>query len=894
MTSVVSQKTDTSQNLLQRIKELEHEREHLLQRLSTDQESTTRSTPIRLHEELHALRTVFDAVDDAMMVVRQDHTIVQSNKSAQRKYRISPSDDPPYCYTATRQRKIPCTGRSYPCPLTIVKKTGEKFSTVHKHKKTDGQFTWFEIIASPIFYENGDFFGIIKQIRDITPLAKAEIAVTESESSISSVLNAITESAFIMDTNGTIIAMNEITAKRLGFPLSEIIGKDIYTLVSPSVAKYRQKKVNRVIRTGKPYQFQDIRNGRTIHNSIYPIFDKNNTVHRLAVFGYDITEEKNANKVLQSTLEEVQLFKSIINRSPVIVFIWQIAEDWPVEFVSHNIQQFGYTVEDFTSGKIKWQDIIYKEDRFRLEIELADHLKKGHYEFSQQYRLITKSGDIRWIEDRNKILRDESGAMTHMQGIIIDITEGKKSEIALCESEELYRTLVMASPNAITATDLKGRVLEVTLKTLELHGFHNSDDIIGKNALDFIAPEDREKARSDFIKIYEIGYINDAEYTFLRNDGSRFLGELNVAIVRNAEGKPKGFISTTRDITDRRRFENDLLESEEKFRQFFENEPDYCYMLSNDGRILDVNSAALRILGYTKNELVGKSISMVYTPKSRKRMKQLLSHWHVTGEIRDTEMEIKTKKGKRRYISLSAVAVRDKNGHPLYSVSVQRDITDRIKNEKSIARYAETQSVLLQEVNHRVKNNLTAIISMLHKEEDYATQAGASAVPPILQDLEGRIRGLATVHSLLSASNWQPIRISNLFAQVVHAALQSLPRHNHVRLKIEPSFIKANSNQAHNLTLIFNELVTNTFKHALARKNRITITFKIFEDNDRLTLFYKDSGPGYPKEMINGNTQFNAVGFDLIDGIVTKNLKGILRLSNNKGALTRIQFNHKS
>ncbi|MBC8263473.1 MAG: PAS domain S-box protein [Anaerolineales bacterium] len=140
-----------------------------------------------------------------------------------------------------------------------------------------------------------------------------------------------------------------------------------------------------------------------------------------------------------------------------------------------------------------------------------------------------------------------------------------------------------------------------------------------------------------------------------------------------------------------------LLESEERFRQFFENEPEYCYMISPEGIILDVNDAALKVLGYKKEELVGKPLQTIYAPESLPKMKQLFVKWEKTGALRDEEMNILTKDGDRRIVLLSTGVVRDKDGKLLRSVSVQRDITERKRAEEELRKHREHLEELVEE-----------------------------------------------------------------------------------------------------------------------------------------------------------------------------------------------------
>ncbi len=137
------------------------------------------------------------------------------------------------------------------------------------------------------------------------------------------------------------------------------------------------------------------------------------------------------------------------------------------------------------------------------------------------------------------------------------------------------------------------------------------------------------------------------------------------------------FILIIDDITKRKN-------AEKRFRIFFENEPAYCYMISPEGLIIDVNKSALKILEYKKENLVGKPLKKIYAPESMQKMKLFFKKWKKYGKINNEEMTIISKSGKKRTVILSANSVKNKNGKILHSISVQKDITERKKIEEKL------------------------------------------------------------------------------------------------------------------------------------------------------------------------------------------------------------------
>ncbi|MBL7148074.1 MAG: PAS domain S-box protein [Nanoarchaeota archaeon] len=150
---------------------------------------------------------------------------------------------------------------------------------------------------------------------------------------------------------------------------------------------------------------------------------------------------------------------------------------------------------------------------------------------------------------------------------------------------------------------------------------------------------------------------------------------------------------------ERKEAEEKTNRSEEKFRQFFENAPEYCYMISPDGRILDINFSALTALGYKKEEIVGKPLlKTTYAPSSIEKAKKLFMKWKNTGKLRNEELNIITKTGEKRTVLLSADAVRSTDGKLLHSISVQRDITELKKLEKDKKILSEKVSKLTRKI----------------------------------------------------------------------------------------------------------------------------------------------------------------------------------------------------
>jgi two-component system sensor histidine kinase UhpB len=151
--------------------------------------------------------------------------------------------------------------------------------------------------------------------------------------------------------------------------------------------------------------------------------------------------------------------------------------------------------------------------------------------------------------------------------ITVDITERKQIEASLRESEEKVRMIINSSPFAITVTDLEGNITECNQATVDVHGFANKEELIGRSCLELFSPADLERSRKNLKKTLKEGYVRNVEYTLLKKDRSEFPAELSASVIEDADGVPQAFVAITTNITERKQSEEELLSSQEQLRK---------------------------------------------------------------------------------------------------------------------------------------------------------------------------------------------------------------------------------------------------------------------------------------------------------------------------------------
>ena len=312
-----------------------------------------------------------------------------------------------------------------------------------------------------------------------------------------------------------------------------------------------------------------------------------------------------------------------------------------------------------------------------------------------------------------------------------DITERKRAEKALRDSEEMYRSLVLANPDAVTAIDLEGRFTYVSDHTAEVHGFESAEDLLGKSAFELIGSEDHEKAMKSLEKAFTESPVMGVEFTLLRKDGSRFPGELSAAIIRDSEGQPKALIGITRDMTSRKLAEEKLLELNRELEG-------YAHAVSHDLRsplasIMAANKTLQYMLKNPVPEDVGTSIDELIEiiDKNLEVSRALIEDLLVLAESGQVPREIQD-------VDVDAVVDRtlDEKAEAIRKRGVNMDVDDDLgrvsANPTHI--YQLFSNLIANAIKHNDSKNPVVKVSHLGDDENvghrYLVRDNGSGLPP--------------------------------------------------------------------------------------------------------------------------------------------------------------------
>jgi len=429
----------------------------------------------------------------------------------------------------------------------------------------------------------------------------------------------------------------------------------------------------------------------------------------------NITRRRQVEEKLRASETKYRLLAEKIND-----VVWMADLDLRTFYNSPSIEKvLGFTPEERQSMSV--EEILTPSSLALVRKEMAGEMileEEGTADPDRQ-RLIElefyhKDGSTRWLECLITGIRDDQGMLTGIHGVSRDSTERREAEEqrrvmleALRESEERYREIIENILESYYEVDLSGNLTFYNFAAM-MHLRYDKEEMKGMNFRTFIAPEDIEELSAVYNRVLTTGEsVNSVEFALLHRDGERMSVEASVSLKRTADGRPVGFRGVVRDITERKRIEEErkrtlesLRKSEEKYRFVVENASDVIWTFDLATMSYDyVSPSVERIFGYPLDTTMHNGMDELYTPDSRRLI------WKNFGKLRNglipddhlvMEAEHYTADGDTLWIEISATAIKDVNGKIRGFSGVSRDISERKRLEAEREQRLELERRLLR------------------------------------------------------------------------------------------------------------------------------------------------------------------------------------------------------
>jgi len=256
-------------------------------------------------------------------------------------------------------------------------------------------------------------------------------------------------------------------------------------------------------------------------------------------------------RLQEKTLQDLEVARVIIEKSPVILFRRLPGDDPRVVYVSENITRYGYRPEDFTSGRLRFTDIVHPEDRPRVLREIRYYEENDVDTYTQNLRFITKDGETRWVEDQTSVVRDEKGRKCYYQGVVVDVTLRRQAEERQREIEVKFRRIVETTCEGFLMMDDQLVIVDVNDAFCRMLGY-TRDEVIGKRPFDLATDEFRAFMSARHKQLLSMDY-RKTECALRAKSGRVVPVLIHGNTLRDDNGRPMGNIAFVTDLTEQKK-----------------------------------------------------------------------------------------------------------------------------------------------------------------------------------------------------------------------------------------------------------------------------------------------------------------------------------------------------
>jgi PAS domain S-box-containing protein len=531
---------------------------------------------------------------------------------------------------------------------------------------------------------------------------------------------------------------------------------------------------------------------RWLHSTSSPRFDAHGRHIGFIGVAHDITEAKEAELSLRE--REAQLSAFI---SQATAGFGQVDLHGRFTLVNDRFCEIAGWSRDELMRKTM-QEITHPDDLGR-NLPLFERAVRDGTPYTHEKRYLRKDGSTVWVNNSVSVIRRPDGSPFGVLAVTLDVTERRAAETRLRQSEESLR---LATESAGMAT------WELDLETLEGAWSPNRFDLLGMvrrpdsrgtfdEWLARVHPADRDCAREVALRCFEAGVPYTVEYRICREDSGeeRWL-QSHGSRIDYHDARPSRFVGVSFDVTDRKRAEDELRESEVRFRTIFEQANDFLITTTLENRLTSVNPAVIAALGYSEEEMLGRSIADFMTPDQFAiSMAAFEKKLREGGSTRLT-VTVRTKDGRPLTWEVNSRLTTDAQGRPTGLHAIGRDVTEAKRAEAHLR-------LLIDELNHRVKNTLAIV-------QGIAQQSFKDDADPRLarRAFEGRLATLSEAHNLLTREHWGAVSMTQIIGDAVapHGGDAG-------RFTLEGPDLTIVPKTAISLALAVHELATNAVKH---------------------------------------------------------------------------------
>ncbi|MBU0460980.1 MAG: PAS domain S-box protein, partial [Nanoarchaeota archaeon] len=528
---------------------------------------------------------------------------------------------------------------------------------------------------------------------------QAEEALKESEEKYRTLVEGAPIGIVMIDAKGKILFVNQQMDKWFRHGIAKVLGKPFYKFgfiftldsIKRMISEFR--KGLKTLKAPPPFEVTGIaKDGTRLHLLLHaiPVF-KGKTPVAIQVIFVDVGELKKAER---EKVESETKFRQIFNFSPISIVLL----DTKGKVVDTNKRLYdwlGYKPEEAIGKHLLRLPFLTKKSKMIGMKNLAKRLL-GHDIPPYDVVFLTRKGEERIGRITATLVRDENGKVTGDLVMITDITEEKNAEDALKDSEEKYRSLV-ENANEVILIAQDRKLKYVNPKAEEIIGY-TPEQLKSKSFVDFIHPDDRRMVMGRYIRRL-MGFKVPSVYAFrvIHKNGTVKWCQISAVAIKWG-GRPATLNFMT-DITERKEAEDALKDSEQRYKSIFESSPEAIGLLDTKGKLIDFNENVFKIVGYRREEMIGKNIlSLPFMTREGKLKAIKLLYKRLKGEdIPPYELEFRHKDGSKIIGLVHATPLKDAKGKVVADLTLITDITKFKETENALRESEERYANIIRQ-----------------------------------------------------------------------------------------------------------------------------------------------------------------------------------------------------
>ena len=723
-----------------------------------------------------------------------------------------------------------------------------------------GELHYVAVSKFPIMDEGGVVVMVGGASIDVSELKSTGERLREYEK----VVEGVEEMIAVVDRDYRYLLANRAFLRYRRKEREDVVGRLIWEVLDPNAVrdiikpKLDECFAGQAVNFEMQYVYAD-GGPRDLLISYFPI-EGENGVDRVACVLQDITIRKRAEEALKQSQHQMAEAQRLAR---VGSWTWDVQTDvltWSEELYTI----YGENPETFRPTYTSFLAHVHPDEREAYAKAIAQGLEDLR-PFSYRRRIVRPDGQIRTIDSYINIVADAHGKPRRMVGASQDVTEGVQTEEARRVAEQKYQEIFENAREGIFRSTPDGHYLVANPALARMHGFDSPEDLI-RERTDIPREVYVDPSRRDEFKrlIETNGGVQGFEFQLARKDGATIWVSVNARASRDENGNIEYYEGSAEDITERKQAQEALRQSEERYRELFENSRDAIYVHDLNGRYTSVNRAAEDLSGYTREEIIGKHYSNFVLPAHLKAVRENFCRKLDVPLETTYETQIACKNGTRKPVEVSSRMIY-RNGEPAGVQGTVRDITERKRAQRALQTYSRRlvnaqeaeRAIIARELHDDIGQALTAIsinLESLHR----SGAVNESAVPRLRESIDVIDNALRRVREL--SFELRPALLDDLgLAAALTWYAARFSERTGIRTTVSGDLqLKGIDRSVETACFrIVQEALTNTARYAGASE----ATIHVERRNGALDLAISDNGIGFAVDSFVGPTRAtNALG----------------------------------